>query len=61
MTSLSLRHIAFGSAPLQQLEDMRGPMSDILDQVAKQMAELARYKALYGELNDTEGDGSETE
>ncbi|KAK7459040.1 protein phosphatase 2C [Colletotrichum acutatum] len=61
VTSLSLRHISFGSAPLQQLEDMRGPMSDILDQVAKQMAELARYKALYGELNDTEDDGSETE
>lgn len=35
-------------------------MSDILDQVAKQMAELAKYKALYGELDDTE-DGSETE
>lgn len=35
-------------------------MSDILDQVAKQMAELARYKALYGELDEPE-DGSDTE
>ncbi|GJC92441.1 protein phosphatase 2C [Colletotrichum higginsianum] len=60
VTSLSLRHIAIGNAPLEQLEDMRGPMSDILDQVAKQMAELARYKALYGELDEPE-DGSDTE
>ncbi|WYZ34973.1 hypothetical protein EsH8_I_001249 [Colletotrichum jinshuiense] len=60
VASLSLRHIVFGSAPLEQLEDLRAPMSDILDQVAKQMAELAKYKALYGELDDTE-DGSETE
>ncbi|KAJ0160901.1 Adenylate cyclase, partial [Colletotrichum tanaceti] len=60
VTSLSLRHIAIDNAPLEQLEDMRGPMSDILDQVAKQMTELARYKALYGELDEPE-DGSDTE
>lgn len=35
-------------------------MNDILDQVAKQMAELARYKAMYGELSD-EDHGSDTE
>lgn len=39
---------------------MRAPISDILDQVAKQMAELARYKALYGELSDSDH-GSDTE
>ncbi|KAL3306267.1 adenylate cyclase [Colletotrichum asianum] len=60
VTSLSLRHIAIGCAPLEQLEDMRAPISDILDQVAKQMAELARYKALYGELSDSDH-GSDTE
>ncbi|KAL0938749.1 adenylate cyclase (protein phosphatase 2C) [Colletotrichum truncatum] len=60
VTSLSLRHIMMGNAPLEQLEDLRSPMNDILDQVAKQMAELARYKALYGELSDTDH-GSDTE
>ncbi|KAF9879780.1 protein phosphatase 2C [Colletotrichum karsti] len=60
VTSLSLRHIVIGNAPLAQLDDLRAPMNDILDSVAKQMAELARYKALYGELTD-EDHGSDTE
>ncbi|KAF6830796.1 adenylate cyclase (protein phosphatase 2C) [Colletotrichum plurivorum] len=60
VTSISLRHIVIGNAPIEQLEDLRAPMNDILDQVAKQMAELARYKAMYGELSD-EDHGSDTE
>ncbi|TDZ13147.1 Adenylate cyclase [Colletotrichum spinosum] len=59
VTTLSLRHIVMGKPPLNQLDDLRMPITSILDQVGEQMAELARYKALYGELSESD-QGSDT-
>ncbi|KAL8342708.1 hypothetical protein RB601_004808 [Gaeumannomyces tritici] len=50
VATLGIRHLAAGSGPISQLEDLRGPISDILSNVAKQLAELQQYKALYGEI-----------
>jgi adenylate cyclase len=51
---LTLRHIAHGKGPITQLGDLRGPMANILSDIAQQMNELEKYKAKYGELNDVE-------
>jgi adenylate cyclase len=45
-----MRHLAIGSGTIKELEDLKGPMSDILDQFMAQTNELARYKKRYGEL-----------
>ncbi|KAI0385929.1 adenylate cyclase [Hypomontagnella monticulosa] len=56
VSTLTMRHIAMGSGKISSLEDLRTPMSVILDNLAVQLAELERYKAKYGELNaDSEG------
>lgn len=58
---------------MTQLEDLRAPMSVVLESFADQLAELQRYKARFGELGQVEGavdddddeemdeEGSETE
>lgn len=59
-----MRHLAFGSGPIAKLDDLRAPMTNILDILAEQMEELQRYKAQYGELDDRPVEdlsGSETE
>jgi adenylate cyclase len=53
--------MAMGGGTIKQLEDLRAPMTVILDHVAKQMAELERYRAKYGPLGSSEDDGSDTE
>ncbi|KAM0332115.1 hypothetical protein ACHAQA_002387 [Verticillium albo-atrum] len=62
-TTLALRHMANGKAPIGQLNDLRGPITDVLAQVAEQMAELQRYKAQFGELQSASEaeEGSDTE
>ncbi len=50
-----------GGGPIKQLEDLRGPMTAILDHVTRQMAELERYKAKYGPLDSSGDEGSDTE
>ncbi|KAI1259273.1 protein phosphatase 2C [Xylariaceae sp. FL1019] len=61
VSTLSLRHLALGGGPIKQLEDLRTPMAVILGHVAKQMAELERYKARYGPLDNSDDEGSDTE
>lgn len=59
-----MRHLAVGSGPISQLDDLRAPMSDVLDSLAEQLEELRRYKARFGELDDhsiEDISGSETE
>ena len=48
--------MARGAAPIHQLEDMRTPINDVLKIFAEQMAELQRYKARYGELDEDSDD-----
>lgn len=59
-----MRHLAVGSGPISKLDDLRAPMTDVLDSLAEQLEELARYKARFGELDDhriEDLSGSETE
>ncbi|CRK14059.1 hypothetical protein BN1723_010221 [Verticillium longisporum] len=61
-TTLALRHMANGKAPIGQLNELRAPITDVLAQVAEQMAELQRYKARFGELQSlSDEEGSDTE
>ncbi|KAI1496585.1 protein phosphatase 2C [Biscogniauxia marginata] len=61
VTSLAMRHLAMGGGEIAQLDDLRTPMTVILDNLAIQMAELERYKARYGPLSGSEASGSVTE
>lgn len=62
-----MRHLVSGSGPITKLEDLRAPMTDVLDSLADQLAELQRYKARFGEITDItdreveDVSGSETE
>ncbi|CAJ2501172.1 Uu.00g040250.m01.CDS01 [Anthostomella pinea] len=61
VSSLAMRHIAMGGGTINQLEDLRTPMTTILDNLAIQLAELERYKSKYGPLDSSESEGSDTE
>ncbi|KAM7197790.1 adenylate cyclase [Naviculisporaceae sp. PSN 640] len=50
VSTLAIRHMAIGNGPITSLDDLRAPMSDVLGNVSAQLAELQRYKALYGDL-----------
>lgn len=52
ISTLAMRHLAAGSGPIDKLEDLRAPMTEVLDSLAEQLAELQRYKAQFGELRD---------
>ena len=49
-----MRHIAAGCRQLTHLEELRAPMSEILDGLAAQLAELERYKAKFGPIENYE-------
>lgn len=49
-TTLALRHMAIGKGHISQLNDLRGPVSEILSELAQQMEELQKYKARFGAL-----------
>ena len=59
VSTLSMRHLAIGGGPITRLDDLRTPMSVILDNLAVQLAELERYKARYGPLPAPEEDEDE--
>lgn len=46
-----MRHLAVGRGTITKLEDLRAPMDNILGGLAEQLAELERYKQLYGEID----------
>lgn len=50
VSTLAIRHMAIGNGPISNLGDLRAPMADVLGNVAKQLNELQRYKARFGEL-----------
>lgn len=52
-----MRHLALGQPIIKELNDLRGPMSLVLDYFVKQQQELARYKQFYGDM-PPEGDAS---
>jgi hypothetical protein len=68
-----MRHMAAGGGIIAKLSDLRGPMSTIFEQLGHELAELQRYRAMYGPLdardrvddhNDhtaTPSEGSDTE
>jgi len=60
VTTLSLRHMALGGGRIHQLEDLRAPIATILNLFQQQLAELGRYKARFGEIEELE-EGSDTE
>ncbi|KAM0563943.1 hypothetical protein ACHAPJ_000151 [Fusarium lateritium] len=54
ISTLSMRHLAIGGGAIKELEDLKGPMSAILDQFMAQNKELARYRKKYGVLPSPE-------
>ncbi|KAK8090076.1 adenylate cyclase [Apiospora hydei] len=61
VTTLSVRHIAAGGGTITKLDDLRTPMPEVLDDLAKQLKLLEMYKARYGPLSDMEDEGIDTE
>ncbi|KEY65168.1 hypothetical protein S7711_08278 [Stachybotrys chartarum IBT 7711] len=59
VSTLAMRHLAMGGGVLRELNDLRAPMAAILDFFVQQKNELARYKAMYGELPDGDDDENE--
>ncbi|KAK8924732.1 Adenylate cyclase [Metarhizium anisopliae] len=57
VSTLVMRHLALGQPIIKELNDLRGPMSLVLDYFVKQQQELARYKQFYGDM-PPEGDAS---
>lgn len=54
--------MAVGGGPLNTLDDLRAPIASVLDAFQQQMAELQRYKARYGSMEQIEEiEGSDTE
>ncbi|RDW78069.1 adenylate cyclase [Coleophoma crateriformis] len=51
VSTLAIRHLANGSATLQNLDQLRDPMSDIISGLAEGLKELQRYKEKYGALD----------
>jgi adenylate cyclase len=60
-TALALRNMANGNKPISSLNDLRGPMKKKLSKIEKQLKELARYKAMFGELDGVPEDTSDDE
>lgn len=50
ITTLAVRHLAMGGGTITQLNDLRAPMASIMSGLAAQLAELQRYKAVFGDL-----------
>lgn len=55
-STLALRHIAMGQGQISELNDLRAPMTAILDAFATQMKELQCYREKYGTLDGTAKD-----
>lgn len=56
ISTLATRHLAIGHCDLQDLDQLRAPMKDVLGGLAEQLRELQRYKARFGELSDEDED-----
>lgn len=45
-----MRHLAIGGGILRELNDLRGPMSAVLDHFVAQNRELEKYKQRFGSI-----------
>ncbi|KAF4975321.1 hypothetical protein FZEAL_7886 [Fusarium zealandicum] len=67
ISTLAMRHLAVGGGTIKELEELRGPMSAVLDHFMSQHNELERYKKQFGQLpapessDDDTDEGSDTE
>lgn len=65
ISTLTMRHLAAGGGQISKLDDLRAPMTNVLDIIAESMAELQRYKERFGELDEMvsvqDMSGSDTE
>lgn len=52
ISTLTMRHLALGGGPIEKIDDLRAPMTDVLTSLAEQLAELQQYKARFGELSE---------
>jgi adenylate cyclase len=52
ISTLTMRHLAAGGGEIAKLDDLRAPMTNVLDIIAESMLELQRYKQRYGELDE---------
>ncbi|KAL2136260.1 hypothetical protein VTI74DRAFT_4693 [Chaetomium olivicolor] len=50
VSTLAVRHLVLASDPIRQLNDLRAPMTQVLDTLAEQLALLGRYQARFGPL-----------
>ncbi|KAI6785892.1 Adenylate cyclase-like protein [Emericellopsis cladophorae] len=50
VTTIAVRYLARCDGPLHELNQLRAPMSAVLDFFVQQKKELERYRALYGDL-----------
>ncbi|KAL6402942.1 putative adenylate cyclase [Ilyonectria robusta] len=50
ISTLAMRHLAVGGGTFSLLEELAGPMSDILSHFLSQQKQLKRYKKKYGKL-----------
>lgn len=53
--------MATGRGVLRELNDLRAPMSSILDHFLKEQRKLAKYRARYGDISSDESSDSEDE
>jgi hypothetical protein len=51
--------MATGSGVLRELNDLRAPMSSVLDHFVKEQKKLAKYRARYGDISSDESSDSE--
>ncbi|KAL3419048.1 adenylate cyclase (protein phosphatase 2C) [Phlyctema vagabunda] len=54
ISTLAIRHLASGNAPLSSLDQLREPMGDIIDGLSEHLKELARYRKKFGALEAEE-------
>ncbi|PNY29327.1 Adenylate cyclase, partial [Tolypocladium capitatum] len=61
VSTLAMRHLAMGGGVLRELNDLRGPMSMVLDFFVSQKKELEQYRQRYGALPGPEDDAADDE
>ena len=52
ISTLAVRHLVLADNPVRQLNDLRAPMSEVLDALTERLALLQKYEARFGPLDD---------
>lgn len=61
VTTITMRYLAKCEGPLKELNQLRAPMASVLDYFVQQQKQLERYRLKYGDLPDSESNGSAVE